>query len=101
MPQTCHHPGAITLGLLQLTVISTTRFQHNHTTKAQNSVARLVLGNNANHSSTENTKQLHWLPIKQCIDYKVLTLVHKCWHKKAPNYLQDLLTEKSVRRPGL
>ena len=48
--------------------------------KVQNSAARLVLRRNAKHSSMENTKQLHWLPIKQCIDYKVLTLVHKCLH---------------------
>ena len=62
--------------------------------KVQNSAARLVLGRNAKHSSMENTKQLHWLPIKQCINYKVLTLVHKCQHQKAPKYLQDLLNEK-------
>ena len=69
--------------------------------KVQSSAAKLVLGKNANYSSTENTKQLHWLPIKQCIDYKVLTLVHKCQHEKAPKYLQDLLKDKSLRRPGL
>ena len=45
--------------------------------KVQNSAARLVLGRSANYSSTENMKQLHWLPIKQSIDYKVLTLIHK------------------------
>ena len=49
----------------------------------------------------ENTKQLHWLPIKQCIDYKVLTLVHKCLHQKAPKYLQGLLKEKVARGQGL
>ena len=69
--------------------------------KVQNSAARLVLGRNAKHSSMENTKQLHWLPIKQCIDYKVLTLVHKCQDQKAPKYLQDLLNKKVARRQGL
>ena len=69
--------------------------------KVQNSEARLVLGRNAKYSSTENTKQLHWLPIKQYIDYKVLTLVHKCLHQKAPNYLQDLLNKKVAKRQGL
>ena len=69
--------------------------------KVQNSAARLVMGRNANHSSTENTKQLHWLPIKQHIVYKVLTLVCKCQHQKAPKYLQDLLNEKMARRQGL
>ena len=68
--------------------------------KVQNSAARLVLGRNAKHSSTENTKQLHWLPIKQCINYKVLTLVHKCLHQNAPKYLQGLLKEKVARRQG-
>ena len=52
--------------------------------KVHNSAARLVLGRSANNSSIENTKQLHWLPIKQCINYKVLILVHKCQHQKAP-----------------
>ena len=65
--------------------------------KVQNSAARVVLGKNANYSSTENTKQLHWLPIKQCIDYKVLTLVNKCQYQKAPNYLQDLLKKISKK----
>ena len=69
--------------------------------KVQNSTARLVLGRNAKHSSMENTKQLHWLPINQCIDYKVLTLVHKCQHQKAPKYLQGLLKKKVARRQGL
>ena len=69
--------------------------------KVQNSAGRLVLRRNAKHSSTENTKQLHWLPIKQCIDYKVLTLVHKCLHQKTPKYLQGLLKEKVARRQGL
>ena len=32
--------------------------------KVQNSAARLVLGRNTKYSSTENTKQLHWPPIK-------------------------------------
>ena len=101
MPQTHHHLSAITPGLFQLSAIRTTRFQLKDTAKVQNSAARLVLGRNAKLSSTENTKQLHWLPIKQCINYKVLTLVHKCQHQKAPVYLQNLLNEKMARRQGL
>ena len=66
--------------------------------KVQNSAARLVLGRYANHSSMENTKQLHWLPIKQCMDYKVLPLIHKCQHQKAPKYLQDPLKEKNGKK---
>ena len=66
--------------------------------KVQNRAAWLVLGRSANNSSTENTKQWHWLPINLCMDYKVLTLVHKCQHQKAPKYLQDLLREKISKK---
>ena len=66
--------------------------------KVQNSAARLVLGRSANNSSTENTKQLHWLPVKQCINYKVLTLVCKCQHQKAPKYLPRLAQWKISKK---
>ena len=44
---------------------------------------------------------LHWLPIKSRIDYKILTLTHKCVHGEAPKYLTDLITEQAVRQNGL
>ena len=59
--------------------------------KVQNSAARLVLGRYANYSSTENTKQLHWLSIKQCINYKVLTLAST---KKHQNTYKTSLKKK-------
>ena len=93
MPQTWITPNSLLSGLPDSSI--------KILQKVQNSAARLVLERNANQSSMENTKQLHWLPIKQCIDYKVLTLVHKCQHQKAPKYLQDLLKEKMARRNGL
>ena len=69
MPQTCHHPSAITPGLFQLTAIRTTRFQHKRYYK-RSSAARLILGRNAKHSSMENTKQLHWLPKNNALTIK-------------------------------
>ena len=47
--------------------------------------------------------QLHWLPICRRIDYKILTLVHKCLSCRVPEYLNKLLLEYLYveRRQGL
>ena len=44
---------------------------------------------------------LHWLPIKQRIDHKICTLIHKCHTQQAPLYLQNLIQEKTTNPPGL
>ena len=44
----------------------------------QNCAAKLVLGRHKFDCSREALAELHWLPIKAWIDFKVLTLVHKC-----------------------
>jgi hypothetical protein len=41
---------------------------------------------------TSTLKELHWLPIAQCIDYKLCLLVHKSMNGNAPVYLTNLLT---------
>ena len=69
--------------------------------KVQNTAARMVLNKHQSHHATECLKQLHWLPIKSRIKYKVLTIVFKCKHGMAPNYLQDLLEAKKHCRQGL
>ena len=35
--------------------------------------------------------QLHWLPIRKRIDYKIIVLTHKALHDQAPKYISDLL----------
>ena len=62
---------------------------------------RMVLNKYQSHSPAKCLKQLHWLPIKSRIDYKVLTIVFKCRHGMAPKYLQDLLKAKEHCRQGL
>ena len=47
--------------------------------KVQNIAAKLVLGYNEYDSSTMALKTLHWLPVKKRIDFKILSLVHKCF----------------------
>ena len=69
----------------------------------QNIAAKLVLGKSKSDSSSQCLHELHWLPIKQRIQYKILCLVHKCLDCKAPKYLQDLLVHYPYeeRRRGL
>ena len=69
--------------------------------KVQNTAARMVLNKHQSYSATECLKQLHWLPIKSRIEYKVLTMVFTCKHGMAPKYLQDLLEAKEHCRQGL
>ena len=59
--------------------------------RIQNMCARLTLRRGRRESITECLKELHWLPIKQRIQYKILTLTHKCLNKIGPKYLQDLI----------
>ena len=59
--------------------------------RIQNAGAKLVLQKDKLSSSTECLCALHWLPIRERIDYKILTLVFKSLNNQAPMYLQDLL----------
>ena len=42
--------------------------------------------------STPALKQLHWLPIKFRIIFKVATVMHNILHNRSPPYLKDLVT---------
>ena len=54
-------------------------------------------------SSRSILANLHWLPIRRRIEYKILTLVHKCLSSVVPKYLNNLLREYpyAERRQGL
>ena len=54
----------------------------------QNTTARAVLNKESyNTSTTECLKTLHWLLIKEIINYKISNLGHKLLHGKGPKYL--------------
>ncbi len=42
---------------------------------------------------------LHWLPIKHCIDFKILLIIYKGLNGLAPQYLSELLSHYSPSRP--
>jgi len=58
----------------------------------QNSLARAVVPTaKRNHHITPILASLHWLPIKQRIDYKIATITYKTLLNRQPSYLLDLL----------
>jgi hypothetical protein len=53
----------------------------------QNAAARLVTGLLKFDHITQSLRELHWLPVRKRIEYKVALLVFKCLHGLAPPYL--------------
>jgi hypothetical protein len=60
----------------------------------QNSAARLVRRLLKHNHVTPLLRELHWLPVKQRIKFKVLLLVFKALNNLAPAYIQELLVVK-------
>ena len=65
--------------------------------RIQNWAAKVVLGS-AYVDPESALKSLHWLPINERINFKILCLVHKCLHNSEPKYLKDLLHFKTFTR---
>jgi hypothetical protein len=55
----------------------------------QNATARLITGTRRCDHITPVLRQLHWLPIRQRVTFKVATLVHRSLSGGAPAYLAD------------
>ena len=72
----------------------------------ENIAAKMVVSNDVNMKDSNSRSilvKLHWLPIRRRIQYKILTLVHKCLASGVPKYLNNLLAEYpyAERRQGL
>ena len=59
--------------------------------KIQNFAARLVLLATRHHHSTPLLEKLHWLPISECIKYKVACMCFSTISGSGPAYLSELL----------
>ena len=58
----------------------------------QNSAAHLIKKRtNQQISTTDLLKQLHWLPVKKRIAYKILLIVHKCLLGLTPVALRSMI----------
>ena len=64
---------------------------------AQNNAARLVERCKKRDHIRPILQKLHWLPVKERIDYKLATTCYKCVNGIGPMYLQDCT---QIYRPG-
>ena len=63
-----------------------------HLQRIQAMCAELTLKESKFGSTPEALAQLHWLPTRQRINFKIATITHKCIYGTAQQYLKDLLT---------
>ena len=66
--------------------------------RLQNSAARIVSRTRKYEHITPVLIKLHWLPIKFCIQFKVLLLVYNALNGLAPKYIKELLMPYKPRR---
>ena len=64
----------------------------------QRTSARLIIKRRKFDSITSQLIELHWLPIKQRIDYKVLMLVYKALHNQTPSDITNMIQINVERR---
>ena len=68
-------------------------FQIKRIQSLQNQAARIITKEKKSAHITPTLKDLHWLPIKFRIMFKILLTVYKCIHGEGPTYLASLLEE--------
>ena len=64
----------------------------------QNNATRVVSGSKKYDHITPVLKDLHWLPIRKRIEFKILLLTFKCMQGCAPLYLRELLVKQANTR---
>jgi len=55
----------------------------------QNAAVRVVTGARRCDHITPVLRQLHWLPVRQRVEYKVACLAHQSLHGQTPAYIAD------------
>ena len=66
--------------------------------RIQNAAARLVSLTKKRDHITPVLFQLHWLPVRQRINFKLLLLTFKTWKGQSPAYISDLVTVYQPQR---
>lgn len=66
--------------------------------RLQNHAARIVSRIGKFDHISPVLKSLHWLPVKERIDFKILLLTHKALNGKAPEYLSEKLISYAPSR---
>ena len=65
--------------------------QLNRLQRIQNIAARIVTRLPKHDHITPVLKQLHWLPVRMRVLYKLLVLTYRALEGKGPSYLQDIV----------
>jgi len=63
----------------------------------QNTLAEIVLSNSSLPSTTA-LRQLHWLPVKQRIHFKITTLTYRTLQSGSPSYFSSLINLNAPSR---
>ena len=66
--------------------------------RVQNSLARIVLSSDIRSNAKQNLADLHWLPIRARVHYKIALLTFKSITTHRPTYLSDLLQFRTSSR---
>ena len=66
--------------------------------RVQNTAARAVLQSARRSPSLPLLQQLHWLPVRQRIDYKLAVLTYKIQHTSIPVYLSRHIQPRTLTR---
>ena len=66
--------------------------------RIMNAIARVIAGASCRNRITPILKRLHWLPMKERSQFKILTLVFKSVNGTAPMYLNDIMKPYAPRR---
>ena len=56
----------------------------------QNNAARVITSTPKRDHITPVLRELHWLPVKQRLEYKIILLTFKCRVGRGPQYLSDM-----------
>ncbi len=65
----------------------------------QNAAARVLTRTRKYDHISPVMSTMHWLPIKLCIDFKILLITYKVLNGLAPQHLSELLSHYSPPRP--
>jgi len=71
--------------------------------RVQNAAARLICNLKPCEHVTASLKQLHWLPVKQRVQYKLCMIMYSIHFGLAPLYITELVSTVAAQtsRPGL
>ena len=62
----------------------------------QNFAARILTGKRKYDHISPSLKELSWLPMNEMLQLRDVTMVYKCLHGLAPNYLETKLVKRST-----